>query len=82
MTLRLVIELGKAEIVQKNKTIVHFLEESLPNKHFIIGNASQTNDSKCANQKILQFAITYIKATTRFDRSLISNQWKLHFHCF
>ena len=43
---------------------------------------SQTNDSKCANQEILKFAITYIKATTRFDRSLISNQWKLHFHYF
>ena len=36
---------------------------------------SQTNDSKCANQEILKFVITYIKATTRFDRSLISNQW-------
>ena len=35
---------------------------------------SQTNDSKCANQEILKFVITYIKATTRFDRSLISNQ--------
>ena len=35
---------------------------------------SQTNDSKCANQEILKFAITSIKATTRFDRSLISNQ--------
>ena len=34
----------------------------------------QTNDSKCANQEILKFVITYIKATTRFDRSLISNQ--------
>ena len=35
---------------------------------------SQTNDSKCVNQEILKFVITYIKATTRFDRSLISNQ--------
>ena len=35
---------------------------------------SQTNDSKCANQEILKFVIAYIKATTRFDRSLISNQ--------
>ena len=35
---------------------------------------SQTNASKCANQKVLKFVITYIKATTRFDRSLISNQ--------
>ena len=35
---------------------------------------SQTNGSKCANQEILKFVITYIKATTRFDRSLISNQ--------
>ena len=35
---------------------------------------SQTNDSKCANHKILKFLITYIKATTHFDRSLISNQ--------
>ena len=43
---------------------------------------SQTNDSKCVNQEILKFVITYIKATTRFDRSLISNQWKLHFRCF
>ena len=33
---------------------------------------SQTNDS--ANQEILKFAIASIKATTRFDRSLISNQ--------
>ena len=35
---------------------------------------SQTNYSKCANQEILKFVITYIKVTTRFDRSLISNQ--------
>ena len=35
---------------------------------------SQTNDSKCANQEILKFVMTYIKATTRFDRLLISNQ--------
>ena len=35
---------------------------------------SQTNDSKCVNQEILKLVITYIKATTRFDRSLISNQ--------
>ena len=35
---------------------------------------SQTNDSKCANQEILKFVITYIKATTRFDRPLINNQ--------
>ena len=35
---------------------------------------SQTNDSKCVNQEILKFIIAYIKATTRFDRSLISNQ--------
>ena len=39
---------------------------------------SQTNDSKCANQEILKFAITCIEDNTRFDRSLISNQWKLH----
>ena len=35
---------------------------------------SQTNDSKCANQEVLKFVIAYIKVTTRFDRSLISNQ--------
>ena len=35
---------------------------------------SQTNDSTCANQEILKFVITYIKAATRFDRSFISNQ--------
>ena len=35
---------------------------------------SQTNDSRCSNQEILKFVITYIKATIRFDRSLISNQ--------
>ena len=35
---------------------------------------SQINDSKCVNQEILQLVITYIKVTTRFDRSLISNQ--------
>ena len=35
---------------------------------------SQTNDSRCANQEILKFVIAYIKATTRFGRSLISNQ--------
>ena len=35
---------------------------------------SQTNDSKCASQEILKFVITYIKATTRFDRPLINNQ--------
>ena len=35
---------------------------------------SQTNDSKYANQEILKFVIIYIKSTTRFDRSLISNQ--------
>ena len=40
---------------------------------------SQANDSKCANQEILKFVIAYIKASTRFDRSLISDQWKLHF---
>ena len=43
---------------------------------------SQANDSKCANQEILKFVITYSKATTRFNRSLISNQWKLHFRYF
>ena len=37
-------------------------------------HGSQKNDSKCANQEILKFVITYIKATTRFDRSLISKQ--------
>ena len=35
--------------------------------------SSQTNDYKYANQGILKFVIAYIKATTRFDRSLISN---------
>ena len=35
---------------------------------------SQTNDSKCDNREILKLVITYIKATTRFDRPLISNQ--------
>ena len=35
---------------------------------------SQTNDSKCANQEILKFVITYIEVTTRFDRPLINNQ--------
>ena len=35
---------------------------------------SQTNDSKCANQGILKFVIIYSKATTRFNRSLISIQ--------
>ena len=35
---------------------------------------SQINDSKCVNQEILQLVITYIEVTTRFDRSLISNQ--------
>ena len=36
---------------------------------------SQTNDSKCANQQILKFVITYTKVTTTcFNRSLISNQ--------
>ena len=34
---------------------------------------SQANDSKCANQEILRFVIAYLKPTTRFDRSLISN---------
>ena len=43
---------------------------------------SQKNASKCANQEILKFVITYIKATTRFDRSLISNQWKLRLRYF
>ena len=37
-------------------------------------HGSQTNDSKCTNQEILKFVIAYIKATTRFDRSLISTQ--------
>ena len=32
---------------------------------------SQANDSKCANQEILKFVIAYIKASTRFDRSLV-----------
>ena len=35
---------------------------------------SKTNYSKCTNQEILKFVIAYIKATTRFDRSLIRNQ--------
>ena len=35
---------------------------------------SQTNYSKCANEEVLKFVIAYIKATTRFDRSLVSNQ--------
>ena len=35
---------------------------------------SQANDSKCANQEILKFVIAFIKASTRFDRSLISDQ--------
>ena len=35
---------------------------------------SQTNDSKCASQEIIKFVIAYIKATTRFDRSLTSSQ--------
>ena len=34
---------------------------------------SQTDDSKCFHREILKFVIAYIKATTRFDRSLISN---------
>ena len=42
-------------------------------------SGSQTNDSKCANQNILKFVITYIKPITRSDRSLISNKWKLYF---
>ena len=37
-------------------------------------SGSQTNDSKCANQNILKFVITYIKPITRSDRSLISNK--------
>ena len=35
---------------------------------------SQTNDSKYANQEILKFVIAYIKVSTRFDSSLVSNQ--------
>ena len=35
---------------------------------------SKTNDSKRADQEILKFVIAYIKATTRFKRSLICNQ--------
>ena len=45
-------------------------------------HGSQTNDSKCANQEILKFVIAYIKTTTcttRFYRSLISNQMKIIF---
>ena len=40
---------------------------------------SQASDSKCANQEVLKFVITCIKATTCFDRSLIINQWKSYF---
>ena len=35
---------------------------------------SQTNNSKRVNQEILKFVIACMKATTRFGRSLISNQ--------
>ena len=35
---------------------------------------SQTNHFKCDNQEILKFVIAHIKATTCFDRSLITNQ--------
>ena len=40
---------------------------------------SQTNYSKYGNQEILKFVIAYIKATTRFERSIISNQCELYF---
>ena len=43
MTLRLVIELGKAKIVPKKQLSV-FLIESLPSKHFIIGQKLKSID--------------------------------------
>ena len=64
------------------KTDSNFFNSNEKDQVNTLLHGSQKNDSTCANQEILKFVITYIKATTHFDRSLISNQWKLYFCYF
>ena len=48
-----------------------FLSLSVKNQALILLYGSQTNNSESFNQEILKNVISYLKATTRFDRPLI-----------
>ena len=50
----------------------NFLSLSAKNQVFILLYGSQTSNSKTLNQEILKNVISYLKASTRFDRPLIN----------
>ena len=60
----------------------NFFNLNEKNQVHVLLYGSLTNDSKCANQEIFKFVIAYVKTASRFDRSLINNQWKLYFCYF
>ena len=49
----------------------HFLSLSTKNQVFILFYGSQTNNFESINQGRFKKVISYVKATTRFDRPLI-----------
>ena len=49
----------------------NFLSLSAKKQILILLYDSQTNNSESLNQEILKNVISYLKATTRFDRPLI-----------
>ena len=51
---------------------LYFLKLNPKNQVQFLLYVSQTNDTKTLNRDILKSVITYIKATARFDRSLIN----------
>ena len=50
-----------------------FFNLSSKNQVVTLLYGSQTNNSKSVNQEILKNVISYLKATTRFDKPLINN---------
>ena len=62
----------RLELFEKlEKVEPNFLSLSAKNQALILLYGSQTNNSESFNQEILKNVISYLKATTRFDRPLI-----------
>ena len=59
-----------------DKVEPNFISLSATNQVLILLYGSQTNNPDSLNQEILKYVISYLKATTRFDRPLIDFQPK------
>ena len=61
----------RLELFEKlEKVEPNFLSLSAKNQVLILLYGSRTNNSESLNQEILKNVISYLKATTRFDRPL------------